>query len=209
MPKSVAAPVAMAMAPPPPAFSMALFSDRNGVCFDETCLVRMANGKKQQISSLESGDLLLCGDGKTRRLKCLVESVLPLGMVSLVSFPCGLMITPWHPIFWNNTWVFPQDIAKTQIYQRSAVYNLLLECISDESTETHSVFVNDIECVTLGHGMNLNSITSHPFFGVWSAVAADLSQMAGWTVGKVQVAGVLRSESEALVSKLVECCNSI
>ena len=201
-PRGIPAPAAMAM-PEPPAFSMAIFSNRNNICFDESCLVKMANGKTQKISSLQSGDLLCCGDGKPRRLKCLVENILPHGIVSFVSLPCGLVITPWHPIFWNNNWVFPQDIAKPQIYKRRAVYNLLLECTSDGSTEKHSVFVNGIQCVTLGHGMNLNSVTCHPFFGVWSAVVGDLSKMVGWNSGKVQVTGVLRSED--LISSLVEC----
>lgn len=82
------------------------------------------------------------------------------------------------------------------IYQRHAVYNLLLEC-SNDSSETHSVYVNGIECVSLGHGINLNAVTAHPFFGIWTDV---LSTMDGWSTGKVRVAG-----ADQLVSNLVEC----
>lgn len=38
------------------------------------------------------------------------------------------------------------------------IYNLILE-------NTHSIMINDIEVVTLGHGYSENEVIYHPYYG--------------------------------------------
>jgi hypothetical protein len=82
------------------------------------------------------------------------------------------MITPWHPIRLNGVqWIFPCSIvsSSTKIICE-AVYSFALD-------QGHTIWINDIECVTLGHGFK-EDIVRHDYYGT-ERVIEDLRIMDG------------------------------
>ena len=82
-------------------------------------------------------------------------------VIITVTFPeTGLKVTPWHPIRMNNSWCFPGMHAEAREEPCEAVYSFLLEA------EDHvSMIINDVECITLAHGIKDDPVAFHPYFG--------------------------------------------
>merc|ERR1711964_504825 len=96
----------------------------------------------------------------------------------LVCLPgSDLLLTPWHPIRRNGTWIFPCDIAPIASYQSEAVYSFLLD-------QHHVLFINGEECVGLAHGFTDNNVIKHPFFGT-NAIVEALQQFPCFVQGLV------------------------
>jgi len=69
------------------------------------------------------------------------------------------MITPWHPIRLNGIqWIFPCSLVSspTNIIC-DAVYSFALD-------KGHTIWINDIECITLGHDFK-EDIVRHSYYG--------------------------------------------
>ena len=62
----------------------------------------------------------------------------------MVHFNSGLIITKYHPIISEKEWKFPIDLKKSETMFITDFYNFVLE-------DGHSMIINDIPCITLGH----------------------------------------------------------
>jgi len=159
-----------------------------GPCFHGDCIVDYT-----KVSELKPGHKL--NDNTT--IKYIIKTKTN-GCQRFICLPDGLMITPWHPIKFNDQWVFPQKIYEEntfeiteKILQCDYVYNFVLETISE-----HSMTVNGYTCITLGHGINDNEVTQHDYFGT-QQVVEDLSQMNGADTGIIELRnGCLRRAPE-------------
>jgi hypothetical protein len=112
----------------------------------------------------------------------------------------GLVITPWHPVRLHSKWIFPCEVSGARVINErpcTAYYSFVLDC-------NHSVFINDVECVTLGHGFS-DEVVRHAYFGT-SAVLVDLAAMDGWAVGLIHLREgcCLRDPQTGLICKLVQ-----
>lgn len=98
------------------------------------------------------------------------------------------MITPWHPIRLDGTrWVFPcKMVSSLTSVPCEAVYSFAL-------TEGHTMWINDVECVTLGHGFT-EDVVRHAYFG-GDQVLEDLRVLNG----EQSCTGVVEIESSWLV----------
>jgi hypothetical protein len=129
-----------------------------------------------EVKDVRAGDWVTSGE-ETARVICVVKTVCFGGKTQLVTLPGGLKITPWHPIKVEGLWRFPCDLAEVQVgVPCAAVYSFLLD-------KTHTILINEIECVTLAHGFE-GEVVSHPYYGS-SAVVRDLMKMGGWENGFV------------------------
>jgi hypothetical protein len=82
------------------------------------------------------------------------------------------MITPWHPIRLNGSqWIYPCSLVSSPTtITCEAVYSFALD-------EGHTIWINDIECVTLGHEFK-EDIVRHGYYGS-KRVIEDLRIMDG------------------------------
>lgn len=123
--------------------------DRYGGCFAGECTVRMRDGSNKLVKNLEKGDQIatLCTGGRVgfATLKCLLKFVIPTQRKRLCRFDGGLIVTPGHPVFQENTWVFPREIVNPQSFECEAVYNMIVD-------EHHIAIVNGIPLILPGHG---------------------------------------------------------
>ena len=96
----------------------------------------------------------------------------------------------------KGVWVFPENIKKSEEIDCEKIYSFVLN-------KNHIMYINDIECITLGHGIQNNNVTSHPYFAT-DLVIKDLSSMEGWDIGKITLKPnpLVRDSSTGLVIKI-------
>jgi hypothetical protein len=69
-----------------------------------------------------------------------------------------LIITAWHPIRLDQQWIMPCTLVSSPSeINCDAVYNFALD-------QGHTVLVNNVECVTLGHGFK-EDVVRHAYYG--------------------------------------------
>lgn len=179
----------------PPIPSMSLYHCAAAGCFHGSCLVTMSDGTLKNASSIQQGDYVLC-PSSTRyqnqspglRIIAKVESILRTfslcGVMNLVSYEGGLLVTPWHPIQVKGKWSFPAEDQDGILlpHKTDAIYSFLLgpEILVDVDQQNHesndiqspsiisrgqSLLINGMICISLGHGIQNDPVASHSFFG--------------------------------------------
>ena len=169
-PASVAAPI-----------NMAAYNNRDAGCFHEHCLITMQDGSKKQCKDIKRGDILSSGDSVEGIFRSDLSNV--DNKIPLVHFEDNrnrgnpVMLTAYHPIRIDGKWQFPVDLVKDVIDTPcTSLFSFVLK------NRTSSIVVNDIECITLAHGIECDNVASHSFFGTEKIVEALKShQNSEWT----------------------------
>ena len=161
---------------------MSAYNDRNGGCFDSNCSITMGDGSKKILKNLKAGDIIMSAKEDntlvTAKVVCILEIKNTMGIKEFVDFEGGLYITPWHPIKYNNEWVFPGNIKAPIIKQSDSIITLVLD-------NHHIGFINGYQCIMLGHNFK-DGILNHPYYGT-NKVIDDLKENYGWNHGHVLV----------------------
>ncbi len=181
--------------------NMSTIMDRNNGCILESCRVKLADATLKKIVDLKKGDELEDGS----KVVCLINSNYNGLLVKLND----LIITPYHPIFFENKWQFPIEICKknsrrqlpnpyysiTESQKSQRVCNLILD-------KGHLADVENFKCVTLGHGFQ-EDVVRHEYYGS-EKVIKDLSVLSGWSEGQVTLGdfGVERDEN-SVVTRII------
>lgn len=150
--------------------TMMTYNSQYGGCFDGDGVVKMKYGSKL-VRNLKKGDELANGS----KIVCVVKTQLNVAIETCCIN--GVYITPWHPVKIGDTWKFPADVDEECYYiDDKYIFNLVLD-------SKHVVEINDLQCITLGHGMK-GDVVGHKFFGT-QAVINDLKRFEGYDEGKV------------------------
>eukprot|EP00239_Pterosperma_sp_CCMP1384_P006734 CAMPEP_0197852342 /NCGR_PEP_ID=MMETSP1438-20131217/20320_1 /TAXON_ID=1461541 /ORGANISM="Pterosperma sp., Strain CCMP1384" /LENGTH=889 /DNA_ID=CAMNT_0043466339 /DNA_START=178 /DNA_END=2844 /DNA_ORIENTATION=+ len=214
--RSAAAPAA-----PSRSFGSMFYNSRNP-CFHGECQVSMADGSTKPAADIRAGDQVLGQTEETEgtkhatgsrhngmgmhqsvqsaRIVCVVKTNSDsTNRTDLVELTSGLKVTPWHPVYWEDKWQFPADVAEVRNMECSAVYSFVLE-------EGRSVMTIDgVKCVSLGHGRTDDDVIAHEYFGSRAKVIQDLEKMVGWEEGLVELEAnecMVRSPTTGLVCGL-------
>lgn len=165
---------------------MSSFNHLGNGCFIGSSLIQLADGNFKSIVSLKKGDevftlsdplFLKTGQCQTAKVIALVQ----INCSNLCKDICnvnGLKVTPWHPIVYNNIWVFPSYICQPNNINCNAVYNVVL-------SNGHTLNVNGVWAITLGHEYNVG-ILEHEYFGSKNIIK-DLMKKPGWNDGHVVI----------------------
>jgi len=176
--------------------SNSMYNRNSDPCFsgDSTMIV---NGVMTRVDEVKKGDLVSSGFGSYGRVNTVVKTDLKGRKTFLVELIGGAKITPWHPVMYEGSWVFPCDIAPVYEYDNvPAIYSFILDSSSS------SVEVNGIPAVTLGHGVT-GDIREHTFLGTKQVIEA-VSRLNGYDEGLVTITGVTRDEITGLVNGFVQ-----
>jgi len=125
----------------------------------------MANGSSKRVQDVVKGDHVRSGTGRIAEVQCVVVAMCEGSVNDLVELDGGLRLTPYHPVRIAGKWHFPGSLGVVALQSCPAVYNFVL-------ASEHSIVVNGVTCVTLGHGLS-EPVVQHPFFGT-SLVIQDL-----------------------------------
>ena len=164
--------------PAPAPIDMSRYYDAGGVCFHPSCPVLMENGQETRIMDLKKGDRL--SNGAT--VICILRTDLSkIGGSWLVQLGSSnrLWLTPYHPIYHEDAWVFPVNVRRPCWAPCTAVYNVVLD-------SHHEMIMDDVTCITLGHGRNDDPVLQHTYFGT-NLVIQDLTRCDGWASGLVNL----------------------
>jgi hypothetical protein len=151
-------------------------------CFDSNCLITMADGSKKKLKKLGKNDVIMSRDENnnytTSKVLCILETIITMGILEMVNFDEGLIITPWHPIKHNGNWKFPINLKNPVMKSCNSIISLVLD-------NNHIAIINDVECITLGHGFTYG-VLNHKYFGT-NLVIDDMKKLLGWELGHIVV----------------------
>jgi hypothetical protein len=150
----------------------ATFHNPSGGCIQGSCRVKMFDKSFKEIKDIQKGDLVFTpnGPGEVVALVICGTSMKAQPMCNIGN----LWITPWHPVMFLDNWEFPENISPIVDRQLSKVYNLVLK-------QNHIIEVENVLCVTLGHGLTQNKV-KHEYFGT-KKVIDDLKLCPDWENG--------------------------
>merc|ERR1719433_1544700 len=155
--------------------NMRSYYSMSNPCFDGRNLVEMADGSKRLVRNLRKGDLVQTPKGKAS-IRCIIKTVVAPS-TELVQLESGLLLTPWHPVKHKGEWTFPATIASITEQKCDAVYSFILD-------QHHSMIIEGVEAVSLGHNFTDNEVIRHPYFGT-QAIINDLSKFQGFEDGLI------------------------
>lgn len=172
--------------PPQPSLSSKPFSGNfqqsfytpTGPCFDGRCTVGMVDGTVRAIKDLYKGDKIVNSKGEISTIVCVIKTNIPSHYSDIVILD-DLRVTPWHPIKYNNEWVYPCKVKEPLKVYCDEVYNFVLD-------SHHIMTISGYDVVTLGHGISDDPVLSHPFFGT-QRVIDNLKTDQGWNEGLVEI----------------------
>ena len=151
---------------------------RGGGCWHEDgkVMVKVNNTIIDTPTNMvKPNDLVCTYDGSYARVICIVKRY--MRDVRLFQID-DLLITEWHPVFMRNEWVFPHNVATNHFIDNFFLYDFVLE-------HSHIVMVDNIPCVTLGHGFKM-PIVEHDFYGT-QKVIEFLQSQSGWSNGFIEI----------------------
>lgn len=162
--------------------NMSNIMNRNNGCILGNCRIKLTNNTFKNVTDLEKNDQLENGS----KVVCLIKSKYSGMLIKLNS----LIITPFHPVFYENTWQFPIDIYKDNLkksfpnpfftliegHKSQLVCNLFLD-------KDHLANIEGFKCVTLGHGFN-EDVVRHDYYGT-DKIINDLKELKGWEEGLI------------------------
>lgn len=175
--------------------SMRCFSQPSGGCFSGECRIETKNGHKL-IKDLKKGDLLKTENGYNQ-LICIMKTVSPNRKIKLVELDSKLngnsklIVTEWHPIKHQNSWKFPININKSNVHDIPFVYSFVVE-------NSHTVYIEGWECITLGHGIENDPVASHDFWGTEKVIDC-LKSKPGWENGEVEIYKCVRNNENEVI----------
>ena len=177
---------------------MTSYYNYSGGCVTHDSLVAVQGGLTVLASNFTPGTVLSNG----AVVKCVVRICTPTTGVTIVRFPwTRLAITAYHPIRDPTTgqWAFPLHVAgaSSSLEQNhNYVYTFVLD-------GGHSVVVNDVEVVTLGHGLTDNDVVAHEYLGT-ERILRDIEACSGYSSGIVTVNSFSRDPKSNRVNGLVQ-----
>jgi len=178
-----------------PIVSMSTYNDAYGGCFDGECLVEMWDGRKVKAKNIKKGDRVRGPSNSIAQVICVVRTKTERSLAPLVEFEGGLKITAWHPVRINGEWAFPGEVRPLQWITSEEIFTYVLD-------QGHTVRVNNIECVTLGHNFQ-EDVVRHPYFGS-DLVIQDLETMRGWDNGLILLTpAATRNTQTGLVTSIL------
>ncbi|KAF3915116.1 hypothetical protein ABW20_dc0101116 [Dactylellina cionopaga] len=184
--------------------SMSRYNNRHGICFTGDCLVTLADGTQARIDSLRRGRTVMTAKGPAE-ISAIVKTKLN-GQISICKIG-NMTVTPWHPIHHDGAWKFPSDVVEPKMEACEAIYSVLL--LPSPYVDAHSMFVDGVKVVTLGHGLVDPSametdVRNHEFFGNYGKIFDGLKELKGfYEDGVCECEGVVRDAETGLIKGFV------
>ena len=140
-------------------------------CFHGSCKVLMGDGSYKLVKNIQRGDTVVSFNRRCVKVLGVMITNLITKKTDLVQIG-ELLITPYHPVLFDNHWTFPKDIVKPHSQPCTKLYTFVLE-------KDHILLINSVPCVSLGHNINAGPVVSHDYFGT-DRILRDLEKFPSW-----------------------------
>lgn len=188
--------IRMGRAPSVPLRDLSSYNDRSGPCFAGHCRVSMSDGSQKRCDQIIKGDIVATSNDGHSEVVCVVET--KVEGISMVQYG-ELLISKWHPIKKDGIWVFPNNLNQKVIQYEGKIYSFLL--LNKKGQYAEDLFIENEVCIALAHGIENDSVATHPFYG--SMYVVDALKSAPENDGKVCVKMVKRDKDTGLVCGFV------
>jgi Mg-chelatase subunit ChlD len=202
---------------PTPLYDMSAYMNASAGCVSGDSNIKLSDGTMKLMKDIRKGDVVQCNRsvnnpdqlGYMATVECLVATRCSQP-TEMRRYQNDLLITPWHPIYLllgstgEMKWSFPFDTdSKVEIIADEFVYNLVLgpvQCKQGNKAPIdrrgQSYIANEIECISLAHGIFEDSVAQHEFYGT-EAVVRSLQSLVG--AGKYSELGFVSMDSSQVV----------
>ena len=150
-------------------------------CFSGNGKVELKNKTFKNVKDLIKGDTLKNGAIVICLIKIKVNKTQQAIELNDVYYSLK------HPVIYNEKWTNPINIKSPKLTYIDYWYNLVLK-------NGHSVKINGIEAITLGHNQK-DKIAFHPYFGT-NKVLNALKKYKEFVDGKIVIKKVLNVERD-------------
>jgi Mg-chelatase subunit ChlD len=182
----------------PTSYDMSAYMNAAAGCVSGNSKIKLSDGTIKLMKEIRKGDVVQCNRSANNphqldymaAVECLVATRC-LEPIEMRRCGNGLLITPWHPIYLlasdgEMKWSFPfESESKAETTEEEFVYNLVLgpvQCKQDDKAlvkcRGQSYIANDIECISLAHGICKYSVAQHDFYGT-ERVVESLKSLVG------------------------------
>lgn len=180
---------------------MRSYNSCSAPCFEGNSKITIASGSPIPIKTLKPGMFVWTPMGRRK-----VAAVLKTRVRDHSQQLCRvgeLLVTPWHPIKYQDQWVFPSQVSRGTIPFHGDVYSVLL--LPFQHPDGHAIEVGGHVAVTLGHGVvgRKGDVRSHPFFGNYRRVVTSLSRLQADRNGHLGCGGMRRDARTGLACGFV------
>ena len=147
--------------------------NENAGCVHAKSKIVLANGVKIDAENLMPGMTVKSMTAKTgvANVTHVMKNVVDRE-IEMVQFPSGLKITPWHPV-WNQEtkhWQMPAMTGFKHVIVNAtdspAVYSFALD------NGGCDIEVDGVHAITLAHGIENDMVATHKFFGTRAVLDA-------------------------------------
>ncbi|KAG9784274.1 hypothetical protein KCU88_g2851, partial [Aureobasidium melanogenum] len=179
--------------------TMSEYRSSEAPCFGGMSRISLADGSALPMVTLQAGMSVWTPTG-ARKVIAVVKTRISSKAGQTLCRIGELLVTPYHPLLQNGSWVFPKDGAETTEFCRSSVFSVLLAPSRDPAD--HAIKIGGQVCVTLGHGVVAgpeDDVRAHAFFGNHRRVALSLLQLPKGGSGHFRCSGVKRDPVSGLV----------
>ena len=135
--------------------SMSTFNNRSNPCFSGHNKVIMGDYSTKLVQNILPGDIVHTPLGNAR-VNLIIKTLCKDSLINLCHIN-KLSVTPWHPIYFNNKWTFPNDISEPVLTQCESVYSFVLD-------QFHIMNIENTLVICLAHNYK-HSILYHPLWG--------------------------------------------
>lgn len=157
--------------------NMTAFYNQSGGCFDGNSDIKMYNNTYKKVKDLIKGDEVLSINNVKAKIECIIITKINKEHIQMCNIN-EMLITPYHPVIYNNKWIYPINVVKPKNIKIELVYNLVL------SNGNVVVYLNNTPVVTLGEN-NIIDINIHHAYLNSNNVINDLSNKVGYYNGVV------------------------
>ena len=165
-------------------------------CFCGNSTTFTPSGDLIKISELKIGDKIQTGHNEFDTISHILKTNIDNG-TNLIKRN-DLSITPYHPIFFNDKWIFPINHPNANINSDIShiVYSIALK-------SSDFMFIDRIKVIGLGHNINDNNVTKHPYFGS-NNVIKDLNNINPNGYIEINSNQIIRDKDSGLICKIIK-----
>jgi hypothetical protein len=137
-------------------------------CFhgDGNCKMSDASLSHKKVKDLQVGDSIMTAQGTARKITHIMRSKTNANSKLSLCKINDLIITPLHPIQEDGEWIYPKDskyLDSTATFDNvDYVYSI---AIDSPTNEEYGIIIDNINCITLAHGITDHPILTHNYYG--------------------------------------------
>jgi hypothetical protein len=174
-------------------FSQVFYNPSSTICILENTLVRVFQDEMEQyipVQHIRKNTCIISGN-MSAFVKCVIKTK-HSGPIckKIINNNINIGITPYHPIYINGEWIFPND--STEFIQENVenvyVYNFFLQDGPPEIELYAGGASENIHAITLNHGKQ-GPVIGHNYFGT-NCVEDDFKKHPDWESGYIQIENI-------------------